>query len=253
MIASLPMYARPELDAAHRRYWKLIRDGLASVGLESPLELSQQTEEFETWNDPTLVLSQTCGMPYRNSLYGKVTLIGAPDHGVEGCDPGWGRSAFVARRDDPRRSVEEFADSVFSYNQNHSQSGYSAPYQHVSELGFWFGQRYHSGQHLDSARAVVDRRADIASIDAVTWRFIERYEPLAHDLKVIGHTKPNPGLPYISSAQASRQLIFDAVADAIDRLSYSDRNELCIFGLVDIGADVYLNVPNPPADITDSL
>jgi ABC-type phosphate/phosphonate transport system substrate-binding protein len=253
MIASLPMYARPELDTAHHRFWTLIRGQLADVGIESPSELSQTAEEFETWNDPTLVLSQTCGMPYRNDLHGNVTLIGAPDYRLEDCDPGWGRSAFIVRREDSRRTVAEFASSVFSYNQNHSQSGYAAAYAHVAALGFWFEDCYHSGQHLESALAVADSRADIASIDAVTWRLIERYEPCARDLEVIDYTKPHPGLPYISSAHAPRDLIFEAVTQAIGNLTVADQDLLGIYGLIDIGVDAYLNVPNPPAHVTASL
>ena len=35
MIASLMMYARPQLDEAHLRYWNLIRDNLNRARVEA--------------------------------------------------------------------------------------------------------------------------------------------------------------------------------------------------------------------------
>lgn len=250
MIASLPMYQRPELAAAHARYWALIRSELRGAGIESPAQLSQDADEFTTWNDPTLVLSQTCGMPFRNSLHGRVTLIGTPDFALDGCDPGFGRSAFVVRHDDPRTSIEDFSKAIFAYNQNHSQSGYCSPYHHVAALGFWFERRVHSGQHLESARAVADGRADIASLDAVTWRLIERYEPFAPNLRVIDWTQPTPGLPYISRAGAAAETIFSAVEAALAELRDEDRAALGIRGLVRLPQEIYLAVENPPSRVT---
>ena len=88
MIASMMMYARPQLAGAHDRFWDLIRDELGKRGIGSPKELSQTAEEFEVWTDPALVLSQTCGMPYRLWLHEKVELIGTPDYGLESCPIG---------------------------------------------------------------------------------------------------------------------------------------------------------------------
>jgi len=247
------MYQRLQLVDAHRRYWNLIRAELAAVDITSPQELSQDADEFTTWTDPTLVLSQTCGMPYRNTLHGRVNLIGTPDFGVEGCAPGFYRSALVVRTDDQRAHVEDFATAVFSYNQEHSQSGYSAAFHHVAKFGFWFERRFHSGQHLESAKAVTDARADIASIDAVTWRLIEQHESFAPQLRVLDWTEPRPGLPYITGIDADTNSVFGAVEQAIAQLAFRDREALGIRGLVAIPADTYLQVPNPPDEITAAL
>jgi len=253
VIASLPMYQRSQLVQEHRRYWDLIRCGLASVGIPSPTQLSQDADEFTTWTDPELVLSQTCGMPYRTRLHGKVELVGTPDFGVKGCAPGFYRSALIVRRGDARNRVEDFAPAVFSYNQDHSQSGYAAAYQHVAALGFWFDRRFHSGQHLASAQAVASSVADIAAIDAVTWRLIEQHEPFADQLRVLEWTEPTPGLPYITRRAGSVPLMFTAIEQAISRLSEADRSALGIVGLAHIPADAYLAVAHPPAAVTASL
>ena len=62
MIASLQMYQRPELVDAHDKFWNIIRNKLALHGIESPKDLSQDADEMTVWEDPKLVLSQTCGM-----------------------------------------------------------------------------------------------------------------------------------------------------------------------------------------------
>ena len=248
MIANLMMYQRPELVDAHNRYWQLIRAGLTEANIQSPEALSQDAEEFFVWKHPELVLSQTCGMPYRTWLHDKVELVGTPDFAVTGCPPGYYRSALIVRADDPRTHVEAFQDAMFAYNQTFSQSGYAAPYWHVKPLGFWFENRLHTDQHLQSAKAVSEGRADIASLDAVSWRNIENYEPFAHKLRVLDWTAPTPGLPMITARGQNRAAIYTAVEQAIAKLEDEDRSCLGIEGIVQIPKDTYLEVPNPPAD-----
>lgn len=247
MIASLMMYARPELAGAHDRYWQLMRAALAERGIDTPGTLSQDAEEFAVWNAPDLVLSQTCGMPYRLWLHDKVTLIGTPDYGLEGCPPGHYRSAIVARADDPRQGPDAFGEAVFAYNQNFSQSGFAAPYNHLKPRGFWFKNRLQTHGHLNSARAVAEGRADIAALDAVSWRLMRRYEAFADRLRVIDWTPPTPGLPYIAAAGADRRATFDAVSQAISQLAADDAEALGLRGIVEIPAREYLAVPNPDA------
>lgn len=246
MIASLMMYKRPQLEGAHERYWALIRIHLSAAGIDSPQLLSQDAEEFSVWTHPHLVLSQTCGMPYRTQLHEKVSLIGTPDFGVDGCQPGYYRSAIIVRKSDERRQLSDFRDALFAYNQTLSQSGYAAPYWHTEPHGFWFENRLHTEQHLGSAKAVALGRADIASLDAVSWRLMCEYEPFADQLRVLEWTKPTPGLPYISAAQVNQSAIFAAVEKAIQELSVSDRQKLGVRGIVYIKSEDYLAVPNPP-------
>lgn len=245
MIANLMMYHRPELVGAHNRYWQLIRNGLRDAGIESPEELSQDADEFFVWKHPGLVLSQTCGMPYRMWLHDKVELVGTPDFGITGCPPGFYRSALIVRADDPRTSVSAFRNSSFAYNQTFSQSGYAAPFWHMKPLGFWFETRIHTEQHLESAKAVAEARADIASLDAVTWRNIERYEPFVTELRVLEWTTPTPGLPLITALGNDNIVIFEAVKQAIAELEEEDQARLGIRDIVQIPKENYLAIPNP--------
>lgn len=247
MIASLMMYQRPQLKDAHDRYWELIRENLAAASIESPVQLSQDAEEFHVWTHPGLVLSQTCGMPFRTVLRDKVALVGTPDFGLADCPPGYYRSALVVRADDPRTDLLDFKDAVFAYNQTFSQSGYAAPYWHMNAQGMWFDHFLHTEQHLLSAKAVADGRADIASLDAVSWRLMAQYEPFAANLRVLEWTAPTPGLPLITALGNDMDAIFTAVENAIAALDPGDRAMLGLKGIVRIPADDYFSVPNPPA------
>ncbi|AZV77994.1 hypothetical protein EBB79_08860 [Parasedimentitalea marina] len=245
MIANLMMYQRPQLVQAHAFYWALIRKHLSDTGMDSPETLSQDAEEFFVWKHPDLVLSQTCGMPYRTWLHDKVQLVGTPDFGLADCPPGYYRSAIVVRADDPRTQVTAFKNAIFAYNQTFSQSGYAAPFWHLRPEGFWFENRLHTEQHLESAQAVATGRADIASLDAVTWRNIETYEPIAAGLRVLEWTKPTPGLPLITALGNDADLIFNAVKGAIEELDEQIRSQLGIKGIVKIPKNDYLRVRNP--------
>ena len=245
MIANLMMYQRPQLNDAHSRYWALIRKNLTDAGIDSDETLSQDAEEFFVWNNPDLVLSQTCGMPYRTWLHEKVGLVGTPDFGVIDSPAGYYRSALVVRADDPRIEIAAFKDATFAYNQTFSQSGYAAPYWHAKPLGFWFENRLHTEQHLKSAQAVADGTADIASLDAVSWRLMETYEPFAADLRVLEWTPPTPGLPLITAKGNDADAIFDAVKSAIDMLDQEDKALLGLKGIVKITKEEYLKIPNP--------
>lgn len=248
MIAALPMYDRPEMTGATDRYWALIRDGLRARGLDAPEGLRRgDAELMPHWLSPDLLLSQTCGFPFRARLQGRVQLVGTPDFGVEGCPPGYYRSVLIARADDPRRDLVEFDGVALAYNDGLSQSGWAAPQNHAAARGLRFPAGVQTGSHAESLRAVAEGRADLASLDAVTFRLLQRADPLAAAVKVVEMTDPTPGLPYICAPGLDADAIFAAVAEAIPRLSPEDRAVLGLRGILRIPAEAYLSVPTPPS------
>lgn len=251
MIAALGMYDRPELRASTDLYWSLIRDGLRKRGIDAPEALTRDERAWWAgWHSPDLLLSQTCGMPYRTELKDVVTLVGTPDFGVEGCPPGYYRSVLVARRDDPRAEPADFANAAFAFNEPRSQSGWAAAANHMAHLGMPIRPALETGGHVASARALVEDRADWASLDAVTWRLLMRWEPeLSARLRVIGLTDPTPGLPYVTARGTDPAPLARAVADAIVTLPPDDRAALGLCGLITIPAADYLAVPIPPPPV----
>jgi ABC-type phosphate/phosphonate transport system substrate-binding protein len=248
LIASLPMYDLPDCRGANDRYWALIRDNLRGRGVAAPDALTRGMPNLmEHWLRPDLVLSQTCGYPYRAILHGKVALIGTPDFGLDHCPPGYYQSVFVARADDRRIELTEFKNARFAYNEPLSQSGWAAPQNHAASLGFQFKPALQTGGHALSAQAVIEERADIASIDAMTWRLLLRNYPAMSALKIIDRTEPTPCLPYIAALGAKSAGLLAAIKDAVHDLSPEDRETLGIKGIYHIPAVTYLAVPTPAA------
>ncbi len=245
MIASLPMYLRPETRDAHDRYWQAISDNLRALGVEAPRALTAGGETPDHWRASDLVLSQTCGRPYRLHLHGHVTLVGTPDYGLPDCDAGYYRSLFIARADDRRTVPADFATAVFAYNDRMSQSGWAAPQYHAAQTGFQFENLLQTHGHVTSAHAVAENRADIAAIDGVTWELIKRYDGFYKNLRVIATTTPTPGLPYVCAQSVDRAKLVGAIRTAIKNLTPPDRETLMLRSLVQIPAHAYLAVPNP--------
>lgn len=240
------MYNQADCLPALDRYWALIRDGLRAANVAAPDHLTWGMPDFlDHWLRPDLAMSQTCGYPYRAILHRKVTLIGTPDFGVEGCAPGYYRSVFIARKDDPRGDLMAYRQARFAYNDAMSQSGWAAPQNHAATLGFQFKSLLQTGGHVRSAQAVLNGQADIASVDAVTWCLLVRNDPALADLRIVGRTEPTPGLPYIAALGAAKDTGFATIAAAISGLAPKDRETLGLRGMVAIPAVAYLAVPNP--------
>ncbi len=243
MIAALPMYERAETAAVHDRYWSLIRGALQARGIAAPARLTRGVDPWQVWRARDLVLAQTCGLPYRARLHGAVALVGTPDYGLPDMPPGYYQSVFCARAGDPRDGLGAFAGARLAYNDPLSQSGWAA----ALAAGVAFGAAIRTGAHRDSARAVAGGRADLAAIDAVTWRNLERFEPgLTDGLRVVARSAPVPGLPYITAKGRDAAAHAAAVADAIAALAPGDRGLLGITALVPIPAEAYLSLPVPP-------
>lgn len=242
MTAMLGMYDMPALQAANDRFWSLIRTELGT----GPDRLDRDRDVWEIWQDPALVLAQTCGMPFRTRLHQTVQLVGTPDYGLPGCPPGHYCSVFVARAGDDR-DLAALAGGTFAYNEALSQSGWAAPLNHLLALGLRPEHLHQTGAHALSARAVADESADLAALDALTWELLREHTDLGGLLHEVARTAPTPTLPYITAPGRNAAAIARAVRAAIANLVPADRATLHLRGLVDIPAGAYLAVPNPPA------
>jgi ABC-type phosphate/phosphonate transport system substrate-binding protein len=246
MIASLGMYDFGAAMAANDRLWTAVRDRLRAAGHPAPQALTRgEGAYWAAWQDPGLVLSQTCGYPYRARLHGRVTLVATPDPALPGCPPGHYRSVIVARAVD-RRGLAELAQARMAFNEDMSQSGWAAPVVHLLNQGLVPRPALRSGGHRLSARAVAEGRADWAALDAVTWAMMQAQDPVAPALRVVEATAPTPALPYIAAAGADRAAILAALRGAIAGLAAADRDTLCLHGVVENPATAYLAVPTPP-------
>lgn len=228
MIASLPMYDRPDLAASYDALWAGIRGAYPG---DLPEKLTRGGDPWGQWQSPDLAFSQTCGLPYRMALHEITDLIGTPDYGLPGCPPGYYRSVIVAR--------DAAAGPVLAVNDARSQSGWAAAVAH----GAAFQRVQITGGHAASAAAVAQGAADFAFVDAVSWRAIGADHPA---LEVIGETEPTPGLPYITRKGGDAAGLAAAAEAAIAALAPEDRAATGLIGLARIPRSAYLALPLPP-------
>lgn len=202
-VAALPMYDLPEVRDATDALWAALHDAFRDAGTAAPGCLHRRGTLPEVWLNPRLMLAQACGLPYVQHLRGRVALIGAPDYGIEDAPPGHYRSVLVVRADDPREDLAAFRGAVAAINEPGSQSGHAALLYHVGTLarsGRFFGALHETGGHAASVVAVAEGSTDIAAIDAVTWRLLQRHRREARTLRVLARTETVPGLPLIAAA-----------------------------------------------------
>lgn len=224
MFAALPMYDWPGSRTATDALWDALRDEFRAAGLPAPQTLSRPFDEGD-WQRPDLTLAQTCGMPFRLWLCDKVTLLGTPDYGVEGCPPGYYCSHIITRKQ--QQPVGKAA-----VNALHSQSGYAvlnAPNRILL-----------TGSHQASILAVAYCRADYAAIDAVTWRLACRDMPETSDLQIQSSTNPSPGLPFITANRNATETMQTCIERAISGLAKQHRAALFLRGFVRLNPSDYL-------------
>ena len=242
MFASLPMYDRPENGAAHDALWTAVRDILGY----GPTALDRETEYAAGWARGDLLLGQICNLPYRAQFRDRVQRIACADYGLQDTPAGYYHSVFVVRNADAPRGLAPATLGRFAYNDALSHSGWGAPLAAVSAQGLKFHTTLHTGSHQASAQAVATGAADLAAIDAVTWRMLQAWEPFTNDLTVIGRTRASPGMTFITGLGNDPAMIKEALAAAIDALPCEHRATLGLIGVKTLPDSAY-DMPMPPS------
>jgi ABC-type phosphate/phosphonate transport system substrate-binding protein len=247
MIATLPMYLRPETREATDAFWLGIRDGLRARGIDAPEALDHALSPGEAWGRPDLLLSQICNLPWRLGFGERVTLVAAPDLGLPDAPAGSYYSVLVVRADAPRERLADYAGARLALNSADSQSGWGAPCAAAARAGIAFGSALPTGAHRESARAVAEGHADIAGIDVATWRMIDRWDGFARALRVLDRTAPTPALAYVTARGADPAPIRAAMAEALASLPDATRDILGLRAVVAPDPEGYAALPVPPA------
>ncbi|KAA2313184.1 hypothetical protein DL237_15660 [Pseudooceanicola sediminis] len=246
MIVSFQMYDRPETAPVYDRLWQATRNALGY----GPAKVTRDSDLWHTWQNPDLLIAQTCGLPFRSRLKDRVTLIGTPDPGLPGLPPGQYHSLIVVHRDAPARSFADLAGLRFAYNEAGSQSGWAALAAHAALHDIPLGPLLPTGSHAASARAVADGGADAAALDRLTWHLLEAFEPFAGSLRVIARTQPTPALPLITALGRDPAPLRTALSAAISVLSPAERTLIGFQRLVAIPDAEYFAIPLPPVPPT---
>lgn len=246
--ASLAMYDTRALRDANDALWAGIRDALRTRGMEAPDRLDRDRPADAIWIAPDLVLAQTCGLPYVTRLRTRTALLGAPDYGLPDCPPGYYNSVIITRKDNPKATLAAFSQASYAYNATDSQSGYASLHHHCARHApDALGTGLPTGAHLASIAAVASGAADLAAIDAVTFR-LAAAEGRTAGVSEIARTRPTPGLPFITAPQNTVPLMQDAIEAAISRLSHPHKTRLGLHGFVRFTPDDYTRHIHPAPD-----
>ncbi|QXT39203.1 phosphate/phosphite/phosphonate ABC transporter substrate-binding protein [Gymnodinialimonas ceratoperidinii] len=245
MLATLPMYLRAETRAAHDAFYALIRDVLRDTGQPAPDRLDHVTPHTATWTRADLLLGQICNLPYRAHVHRHTHRVGTCDYALPDTPPGHYFSYFVTRADDPRDTPAAFAHGRLAVNEAHSHSGWGAAWNYGRDHGFAFTKAVLTGAHSASAIALVEGRADIACIDAISWQMIQRYDATAPRLRIIARTAPSPGQTLITARGNDPAALRRAVDAALIALPAPHRETLMLRGVVTLPDAAYHDLPLP--------
>lgn len=235
MIAALPFYpaVRPVLDAL----WAGARARLPG---DVPEALTWPTDAtlWDHWRRPDILLSQCCAPCWSGWLHEDAALVGAFDFGLPDTSSGRYRSVLVQRLDDPR-APEEAAGGRVAANAVDSQSGWGA----LRDTGWRLGPVTITGAHAASMRAVAEGAADLAAIDAVTWRLNPHPR-----LRVRRVTPPTPAPPLFTRVPAMAEPLRAALDAAARALPVPMRRRAGLVGVVPAERATWgaCPVPAPP-------
>ena len=140
----------------------------------------------------------------------------------------------------PGYEISEIKNCTFGYNEKMSHSGWTAPMAHFGKLNISPKFLKKTGSHRASVKSVASGKIDFAAIDAQSWLFIQKYDKFAVKIRVLDHTNPTPGLPFITSQSGLKENLFQAIRKAIEVLSDKYRLLLYLNDFVIIEEEKYL-------------
>lgn len=203
-----------------------IRDASGALIAPDPATLPPDDFDFAAlWRHPSLLLGQTCWGPMEVGLADHVRVLSQPSYdGIPGgAGPDYSSAVVVRREGGAPENVPPPADGRarlpldrlrglrFVYNNPDSMSGLLGISHDLDAVGqsvAIFSERTETGAHRSSILAIVEGRADVATIDCRSWMLAGLYEADAvAALSVIGWTARRPGLPYITARTTPARIV----------------------------------------------
>ena len=189
-----------------RDAWKTLFSNLhyhLRPAMPEPLKVKFE-DTGKLFDDAGFFLGQTCGYPYTTHLQHTHQLVCAPEFDAQGCSGINYSSWLIVHSSDRRTSLEQFKNSIAVVNNFDSNSGMNI-FRHavsqVSESCKFFHRVLTSGSHISSIQLVQERKADIAAIDAVTWKLAKDAGIIkSNQVRILGQCEATPGLPFVTSA-----------------------------------------------------
>jgi ABC-type phosphate/phosphonate transport system substrate-binding protein len=203
MRAMVSMYWMPELAWANDAWWDgLAKHWRAASLADVPARSHEPDDLYGLWAAPDLFFAQTCGYPLTHELKGKVTLVATPCYSAPGCAGSNYCSHIIVREDSGITELAQLSGKIAAINSYDSQSGWNVLRHSLNPAlkgAGTFPRVIETGGHRKSVAAVREGRADVATIDCVTYARLGIVAPQEiAGLKVLAETASAPSLPYIT-------------------------------------------------------
>jgi ABC-type phosphate/phosphonate transport system substrate-binding protein len=246
MKASLPMYDIAEIRHAHDALWKGFARHFRRHGLRNvPRSLSYDQSVTSLWSDNHLFLSQCCGYDVVHQYKHRLQVLATPWFNVDGCANGDYASTIVVPADSTHNDVIEMAGKVAAINGPESHSGMTAllslVFPHCQNRKF-FSKILVSGGHLQSLALLIAGKADVASVDCVTYELLRRYRPAAIEgTRALGLTYPAPAPPYVTAGTFDLEKVKrmqHALADAFEDQNLRTARQTLLLEKIEISSKI---------------
>ncbi|MGB0865979.1 MAG: PhnD/SsuA/transferrin family substrate-binding protein [Granulosicoccaceae bacterium] len=205
--ASLPWYDSPNTRAALDSFWRVTRHALLDLGMEQvPEQLDRNSPPEQLWSNSGLLLSQCCGPDLFTDEARDLWVIARPVFSDLDCDHGLYYSHIVSARHytgGPARLV---------INSPSSRSGHGALVEWCAQERIEPARICVSGSHENSLARLRMGDADLAAVDAHSWKNLTTGK-----VEIVGRSKPALSPPYVTHTNqaAERERIFAALTQAI--------------------------------------
>ncbi|TDG08279.1 phosphate ABC transporter substrate-binding protein [Paraburkholderia guartelaensis] len=254
-IASLPMY---NVTPQHAAAWRsLLSDCLVVLGRsfdmgDIAIVNAPDGELMPHWRRTDLLLSQTCGFPYRMlDLANEVQLLATPIFDAPGCEGPRYRSVLAVSAQAWERgakTLEACRGLRAACNGADSHSGMNAFRHAIAPLardGRFLASVHWTGSHAATLHALASGAADVGAIDCVTFALLHDSHPERFDgVQTIGMTASAPGLPLIAS-RALGESQAQALRDALDAALAADperARKLRLRGFARLTSEAYAEI-----------
>lgn len=236
------MYDFVELRSATDAFWQAIYSTLARLGLKHvPPVLTRPQDLPLFWSDPLLLLGQTCGYPLITGLCGEARYVATPRYKSRFSSGAEHKSVIISRRGSGIRKLADAYGRICAINMPDSNSGMNLLRLEIAKLQTrtpFFSWIYETRSHRNSMRAVADGKADIASIDCISFALIERFDyTLTRNLDIIAETETTAALPFITSAETDDETLY-LLRNALSAVVTDPRNKVLLENLLIEGVEV---------------
>ena len=211
-VASMAMYSFGATRPAYERLWDGVR---ARLSFDAPT-LEWDAAPDEVCRRPDLLIGQTCGWPLITEMANEVRVVGTFDCEVDGASDGTYCSVLVTTLDGSLDEILRDPALAVAASTPASLSGWVSLRAIAAASGVVLDRVEWTGSHMASVDALITGRADLASIDAVSWAHLD-----TTTLRVVGHGPRVPCLPLVTAQSSSDSLIAelrhalrDTVSDA---------------------------------------